>query len=368
MIKLQPQSNIKENDILLIVHSDDIDRAKRGIAKIEKNAIESIARIKNIEYHGFEIRYLNIKGFFKLFFGKWFQNIDKPYYTIIDDYVIFSNSHYCLSRVIDDYLKELSLSGDKEFQKFKDNFSSKANFSIFIRTPRLYSHLDYFSKCKTKMDLRKNKESIMSFSELGMQLVSDGDAFNTFIAGKHDPNAAFNAEIELLDLAADDIDNLYYEQMPFKVIFSSDTLGDKDKYEINNIRTGTKAVGNIRNGKPEGIWRTYYSNGKVESVVSYKAGKIEGEALFYYNSTRNHLKAEVEYEDGEITGKYREYYRNATRKAVLEYRNGKAHGDAEFYYSNGNLKIMGAFRKGKRNGKWKYYTLKGELFDKLRVK
>ncbi len=368
IVKLQPQNNIKENDILLIVHSKNIDLARKGIEKIERNVIEDFAKVRNIDYNGFDIKYLNIKGFLKPFFGKGFNSIDKPYYTVIDEYVLFSNSHYYLSKAIDDFLKGQSLLTDKNYKEFKSNFNKKSNFSLFINTPKLYSHLDYFSRDEMRDNLRKNKKSIMSFSELGMQLVADNNAFNTFIAGRHDPDAAFNAEIESLDLSADDMENLYFEQILFKVISPLDTIINAGKYEIVNISTGLKSVGKIRNGRVDGIWRTYYNSGRVESVVNYKEGKIRGNAFFYYDAPKHCLRAEIVYEDDKIINKYREYYKNGTKKAVLDYRKGKAHGKAEFYYTNGNLKIEGVFKRGRRSGKWKYYTIRGEILEKRRIR
>ena len=35
---------------------------------------------------------VEMKGFFRLFFGKLFDKFEKPYYTYVDDYVVFSNN------------------------------------------------------------------------------------------------------------------------------------------------------------------------------------------------------------------------------------------------------------------------------------
>ena len=48
-------------------------------------------KIKTVNYKDFEINYVEMKGFFRLFFGKLFDKFEKPYYTYVDDYVVFSN-------------------------------------------------------------------------------------------------------------------------------------------------------------------------------------------------------------------------------------------------------------------------------------
>ena len=41
--------------------------------------------------------------------GDFFGKIEKPYYTIIDDYVIFSNHPQTIKNIIDDYSNEATL-------------------------------------------------------------------------------------------------------------------------------------------------------------------------------------------------------------------------------------------------------------------
>ena len=56
------------------------------------------------------------------------------------------------------------------------------------------------------------------------------------------------------------------------------------------------------------------------------------------------------------------------RKATVTYQKGKPNGEAEFYFNTGVLKIKGRYKDGLKSGKWKHYTLTGELIDKEKWK
>ena len=73
-----------------------------------------------------------MKGFFRLFFGKLFDKFEKPYYTYVDDYVVFSNKAASLLSFVEDYEQKNLL---KDNPGFKDAF--------FISEIQFYDFLIY---------------------------------------------------------------------------------------------------------------------------------------------------------------------------------------------------------------------------------
>ena len=71
-----------------------------------------------MNYKGYEINFMAIKGFFKMFFGGAFEKLDKPYFTIIDDYVIFSNEPSTLRAVVDSFAAKETLSTSEDLSPF----------------------------------------------------------------------------------------------------------------------------------------------------------------------------------------------------------------------------------------------------------
>jgi antitoxin component YwqK of YwqJK toxin-antitoxin module len=96
------------------------------------------------------------------------------------------------------------------------------------------------------------------------------------------------------------------------------------------------------------IGNTYYDDGTVKSTTIYnKAGKKDGVSTSYDS-------------DGKITAT--EIYKNGVllSKGVID-EEGLYQGMWEFYYLNGNIRSKGEYKDGNKFGKWKYYFTSGKL-------
>lgn len=368
-VKLQPRGETKEKDIIVTIHSKDIDKAKEGLNKITSQ-IQKRSPIKSeiIEYQNYQIHYLNIKGFFKMFLGKLFGKLEKPYFTYIEDHVVFSNSPSSLMYFIDDYTKGNTLSHKEEFMNFKNGFDKRANVSIYIQMPKIYTHLYQFSNSEKRKGIENNKNLILSFANVGFQLNSEKNIFKTTLKASHNKDAAFLEVLDKIEMSADDISNSYIELLNFKINLTEEELRNNTLHRINYPDSSIKAEGLIKNENLSGLWRTYYKNGNIMNAVNYERGKVNGTAYFYYDNQKESIKSQVKFDNNKIIDEYLEFYENGARKASVTYQKGKPNGDAEFYYNTGVLKIKGKFKDGLKSGNWNHYTITGELIDKERWK
>lgn len=368
-IKLQPQGENKENDIIVTIHSKNIEKAKEGL-RIITSQIQKRSPIKSeiIEYQNYQIHYLNIKGFFKMFLGKLFGTLEKPYFTFVEDHVVFSNSPASLMYFIDDYTKGNTLVNKEEFMNFKNSFDKRVNVSIYVQMPKIYSHLYYFSNAEKRKGIENNRNLIQSFDNVGFQMNSEKNLFKTTLKATHNKDAAFLEALDEIELSADDISNSYIELLNFKINLTEAELRNNTYYKINYPDSTIKAEGLIKDEKLSGLWRTYYESGNIMNSVNYEKGKANGTAYFFYDNKEETIKAEVKFDDNEIIDKYLEFYESGARKAMVTYQKGKPNGNAEFYYNTGVLKIEGKFKEGLKSGKWKHYTMTGELIDKEKWK
>jgi len=178
--------------------------------------------------------------------------------------------------------------------------------------------------------------------------------------------------------------------------------------------------GNLRNGKPDGYWKTYNdkrilvsegsrknfeldsvwtfydSQGKKTLEITYKNGKKnglrrsyqqeeivneyfindikQGLSKTYYISGK--LKKETPFENGLENGIEREYDTTGLIISLIEYRTGfvinrerinrvdfkgQKQGVWKWFYDNGNLKLEGTFQNDKKNGFFKSYKPDGNL-------
>jgi hypothetical protein len=365
LVNVQNKAN-KATDALAIIHSNDIDDAKKGLNKIsEQIRKKSPFKFKKYTYHNYEINYLHNKGFFEVLFSKLFSKIQKPYFTYIEDFVIFSNSEATLKLFIDDYNKGHTLSHDAKFMNLKDELSNKSTVSVFVQTPKLYANLYRDANAMTKQLLKEKEPIILSFNRIGFQLISDNNVFETKLVIDHDKEAAVIKKMgDLLVLADDSVRKDYFEYVEFKTLLP-DTLTNLDyKKYYNNGQLALE--GKLGNSKPDGLWRAFYPNGNTKYAIHYNDGKVTGEALFYYDNKTGTPKVTTNYNTDFIAGSYQEFYKNGQEKVHLNYDNGVLYGEAKYYYPSGQLKIAGKYKKGKQKGKWLYYNEKGKITNKIR--
>jgi len=315
-VKLKPVANAKEDDICILIHAKDIDAAKKGMELMASQVKKkSPLKFEEMTYRDYKINYLDIKGFFKMFFGKLFGKLTKPYFTYIDDYVVFSNSPSTLIHMIDDYVNGKTLAKNKEFLMFKDNFENKSNVTIFIRMPEMYSHLFYYSNAEKRKGIHENKDLILSFSKVGLQLISNGSMFKTNIIVEHNEDELYNEQIEKFENAAEELFLNEYDSLRFKPQLKYNQINTDGALEIKYDNDQTKYEVTIRNGNIDGVLNSFYEDGNLASEVNYKDGKVTGKAIFYYDDEEQTRKAEMIFNSSEkIEGTYTEFYENGEKK------------------------------------------------------
>jgi antitoxin component YwqK of YwqJK toxin-antitoxin module len=370
LVKLPPSSNSKEYDAIAYIHTNDIDLAENKLTHI-CNQIDkkTPAKTTEQEYKGIPIHYFALNGFFKMFFGKIFARLDKPYFIYLDDFVIFSNTPNSLRKVIDNWLKRKTLEHNPDFMSFIKNFEGNSNVSAFIRGPKIYNHFYNYAQNSQKQSIKNNKEMLVSFQYIGFQLISESKGLfaNKFII-QHNPDALYEEDLEQIENKAEE---LYINQ--FDSLLTQNDLGENkslDKCCIyrNNDSTKIMAEGRLKHGKKDKIWRFYYPSGNTKGTINYNKGAADGKALLFYDTENGKTMAEAEFNNGEINGKYFEFYKNGAQKCQLEFDDNLLDGDAKYFYETGQLKIQGHYKNGLRNKKWKHYTETGELYDKTRWK
>lgn len=368
IVKLRPLTeNSRDIDMAVLVNADNIDNAKAHLGNIITHLNRRTpVKIKAREYKNFEIQYLGLKGFFKMFLGRLFSKLEKPYFTYIEDYVVFANSEEVLHQIIDDYIQGRTMIKSTKFENFKDCFDTKTNIIAFVQTPKLYENLLKFSTKEEKPDIEKNKELINSFARIGFQLVNGNGLFKTKFAIQYDSTAtqedvALQME-SLLDLQMNNSD---IDSLKFKVVLDNDYIEDGPYKVMFDSLDIAHFEGNIKDHKANGIWRTYYESGNLFAAGNYQYGMLNGTTFFYFDTPTATKMAEANYSADELDGQYIEYYNNGSVKAKIEYSDNLRHGECTYYYENGNVKYQCKYKKGNRSGKATVFNKDGKKIGRL---
>jgi antitoxin component YwqK of YwqJK toxin-antitoxin module/tetratricopeptide (TPR) repeat protein len=171
--------------------------------------------------------------------------------------------------------------------------------------------------------------------------------------------------------------------------YETGAIRKKIKYVLDKAEGATveyysngrvSSVGSYKNNEPEGVWKYYHANGRLYRTGNFTNGVPNGEWTFYNVRGQITEKRMID-EKGKITGDDVTYhdgkpynietYKNDLLVKVTFYdEGGKAiassgKNDGTFalktYYPTGQLLGEGAYKKGKRDGRWKYYYPEGTV-------
>lgn len=106
-----------------------------------------------------------------------------------------------------------------------------------------------------------------------------------------------------------------------------------------------------KDGKPDGIQRSYYRDGGLQQEATFSNGELYGGEKVYYPT--GELAQEIIAGNRGYSGVVKTYYKDGKLKQDATIKDGKLEGVAKFYDEDGNLKETIVFRKGKVDGKTK---------------
>ena len=280
VVQIQSSFERGKNDIALIVKANDIEKAQANLDFVLKQLKKRTpVKFKSINYKEHTIHFMAIKGFFKLFFGSMFSELDKPYFTIIDDYVVFSNKPNTLKSIIDDYTAKETLSTSEDFQHFNTYFDKKSSLFTYINTPVLYENMYAFADEITKKQIEKNRDFIICFPQIGFQLSPANDLFESRLVVDYQDAEIVKSKEQFKDAT------LFGPRTNNKDYSSSNILEVADIFEIKNVHP---------NDLNADEYIKKFNDGKIQIKVDLKNGMKHGRYYEYYPSGQE-----------KITGRYR---------------------------------------------------------------
>ena len=295
---IQLHSNVSDSkkDVALILKTKAIDDAKDNLDFIlEQIRKRTPVKFKEVNYKGYAINFMSIKGFFKIILGDLFSNIEKPYFTIIDDYVIFSNEPNTLKSIINAYTNKETLNYFKPFNDFDNRFDNKSSVFAYINTPNLYNTAYDFVDIATKKQLKTNKDYFICFPQIGIQLTPSKNDFKSQVILEY--------------------------QTPDKV---------KSSYTFDDAKPKTVIT------TPTSLTEENINKDTVFNIPELYPSDLTAK-LFTKKYSNGNTKFSVELKDGLKHGSYEAYYQNGNLKISGKYRKDKQVGTWKAYDINENL-------------------------------
>lgn len=271
-------------EVILAIRAKSIKDARKNMEFIEKKIKRrSPVKIKSVNYKDFEINYVEMKGFFRLFFGKLFDKFEKPYYTYVDDYVVFSNKPASLLSFVEDYEQKNLL---KNNAGFKDAYSyMKSSSTIFLYTDmhKFYSQLKPMMNPATWNEIQSNKDILYSFPYWTMQVIGDNNQASLQYVMDYRP---YEPE-EVVAVVSDEED----QDMDEEAVTEKEQMSELkrfyiEKFEGNVLREfypegALKSEAEVKEGKRHGRYREYHENGKLKLRGKYSNNQPKGTWKYY---------------------------------------------------------------------------------------
>lgn len=152
-------------------------------------------------------------------------------------------------------------------------------------------------------------------------------------------------------------------------IYKGDTINYIDKNKLkqgvwiffaDQAKTKITQKGTYKNNLKEGTWTTYFTNGKVSSIVNFQQNKQIGNAKIYYENGQ--IQEEGYWKLNKWIGEYNYYYDNGQVKYHWFFDdNGQRTGKQQYFFDNGQKQIEGEWTQGKESGQIKEYYSNGTV-------
>ena len=154
-------------------------------------------------------------------------------------------------------------------------------------------------------------------------------------------------------------------------------------FDRNNVDT-EQPTGAIDNGKKQGEWKTYYTNGRIAKIENYQNDTLHGEILYYDDKGKlngkgfykmgvrvdsSHMyfpngKAKLEeWKDssGKTQGLFKVYYQNGQPSQIGYMKDNYLDDTCNTFFKNGQLKVVEFYKEKKKEGVWQYFSNEGKL-------
>jgi antitoxin component YwqK of YwqJK toxin-antitoxin module len=115
-----------------------------------------------------------------------------------------------------------------------------------------------------------------------------------------------------------------------------------------------------RDSIKDGMYQSWFEDGKLYEEASYSNGKLVGERKIYYPNGQQEI-LETYNDKGELNGPYKSWYENGNLKTEQQYADNVLQGILKSYYPNGKLKEQVTMKDNQENGAFTEYYPNGQI-------
>lgn len=214
------------------------------------------------QYRGFNLSQIKIPFLFEKIYGYFFKSVKNNYYTLIENYLVFSDTPANLKALINYYLSEKVLSNNPNYLTFSDKIAAKCNF-LFYTNPSLGN---WDSSIKNSLDSLVDLENWTNVNGFVYQIHSKDNLFYNNAVLHYDINNQQASQLEwIVDL----------EQT---IISEPQTVYNHQTKKNNIIIQDANKIIYLINEKGKVLWKKYIGGkvlDKIHQLDYYKNRKLQ---------------------------------------------------------------------------------------------
>ena len=144
-------------------------------------------------------------------------------------------------------------------------------------------------------------------------------------------------------------------------------LGEKHGKHIFMKKNGdTTKWENYKNGRLDGMRRTYYPDSRIKKEVSYKEGILDGSFKIY--NLEGVVIEEIKYKQGKKDEDAKYFYDDGKPLKIEHWNMGVKDGDFKIFFYQGHVQETETYRKGKKEGWFMVYYPDSKTKNKILYK
>ena len=192
------------------------------------------------------------------------------YFTIINDYFVFSDNANSIKYLIDNFISKNTLINSNHFTKYNTLLSQKSNLTIYSNPGKSFQKLHHDLRNDYKNNIKVNKDSISNITGLSLQISNKGKLFSSDFILFYDRDFKQNLQEEwVVRIDTQIITKPYFVKNHFtkdKMILFQDTSNTLFAYSAKGKLVWKKKLNNKIIGEINSI--DFYKNNKYQCIFN----------------------------------------------------------------------------------------------------
>lgn len=273
----------REPERVIALKAKSIALARKNMDLLRKKmGYRSPVRFRTVEYKGYEINYVEVRGIFRQLMGRMLGGFDALYYSFVGDFVVMSDQPSSLLSCIEDYEQKNVLGAADGFRSVQREVAAASTLFVYVDMPKFFPQLRGILNAQTWADLQPDRDVLCSFPRWVLQICGGGRESTVQFLMQYAPDEQV---VEVIGALVEE-DGPDGGDQSEKELMGELKRFYVEKFEGNVLREfypegPLKSEAETRRGRRNGRYREYYPSGALKVRGRYADDRPRGTWKYY---------------------------------------------------------------------------------------